>query len=411
MSRRLLIIDPAPPARDYLLDRLRSRGHHLTGVTPVVGSSGLELCHEQIVESFYPLESLIQKLRNLPDFEGVICYHQAAIHVANQIAHALGLTPSWENPKNDLASKHVIDGLWEQAHLFRPKRYAEDKIERYPVIVKPAGLQGQIGVRRCRTADEVAGWLKEISSITVPFERAGRSYEMMSMYRSDRNVIIQEFHFPDKGTPYELSAEFFVQDGEITLLGGFDMDVVEDEEFLDQAKAIFPGLFDRSPFAESLKSYVRAVGMLNGFCHLEFKICDGRVLPIELNARLVGEPLPGYLENSLGIDVADLLFALATGERIRPPITSDQLEASSWGGFLRVYQPRKDYGDLACRVEVPQIEGARVRFKQQLEPGQPIERWETCMGDYLGMVYYETERREVAEVLFNELPRLIRFCP
>src|SRR5690242_8425030 len=243
---RLVIVDPAPPVRDWILDELVAAGHHLTGVTPVIGGSGLAKCHTQIICDFHPVDALVERLRREPRFDGVICFHQAAIRFGNQVAHGLGLPPLWADRALDLSNKRVLQALWEQHALVVPARVDLDHDFVDSVVVKPAGLQGQIGVKVCRGAQEAREWARHIAGITVPFAVHGAPYEMTQIYQSDRSALVQQFVRADAGTPHECTAEFFVTDGEPLYLGGFDKTSVQDAEFPSEELFLFPGLYPRS---------------------------------------------------------------------------------------------------------------------------------------------------------------------
>lgn len=195
-------------------------GHNLVGVTPVRESTGLALCHEQLVADFWPVEALAEKLRTLGPFDGLVCYHQASTGIANRIAHILELPPIWNDPSLDFSNKITLQKHWESAGLEVPQSHnCYKSICDWPVVIKPAGLQGQIGVKLCRNHQQAQEWIRFLSNITVPFQLGDSHYEMTRIYHTDRSPLIQEFIQPDAGTPFESTAEFLVTEGDITYLG------------------------------------------------------------------------------------------------------------------------------------------------------------------------------------------------
>lgn len=405
--KRLLVIDPRPTKRDHLLLRWKELGYHVTGVTPIESASGFQYCDDRIIHPFLPVESLIATLKTMPTFDGVICYHQAAINVANNVAHALGLRPMWKGSEQDLSNKIVVHTIWENAKLPVPQRFRSiDEVDLFPVIVKPAGLQGQIGVKLCRSKADAHEWIEMLASTKVPFQVEGVDYEMTEMYASDRSPLIQELIVSDPGLPFECSAEFLVVDGEVRYLGGFDKTSVDDPDLPNEELLVFPHVIERELDLGALVSFIEATGYQNGFCHLEYKVCAGKTVPIELNARLIGSPADECLSAIATIDIADLMARTATGQDIdftSLPNNLTQQNTGRWRGYVKVHLPRRYSNRFVTGFTVPEFKGIKSIYHSFLKPGEAAALWESCVGAPIGMIHFEASSRAEAREYMEKI--------
>src|SRR5918911_218616 len=106
-SRHFLVIEPTPRARDYLLRRLRQRGHRVTTAVAAGGS-----VPNDVVDCWFCVDPMSReaveeiRARNAADpFSGIICYQQAAVEFANRLTQVLGLAPIWRDSKLNVKSK------------------------------------------------------------------------------------------------------------------------------------------------------------------------------------------------------------------------------------------------------------------------------------------------------------------
>ena len=161
---RILVVDPAPPSRDFLLRELRAAGYHVTGLTPLEASPSLAECDEALIAPFVPFEECLAAVRDLDEqrpLQGVVAYHQAAVTTGNRLAHALGVEPAWGGSERDLGDKSELYELWAEAGVPHPPTTIVTGPEdpriasaRYPVVIKPSSMQGGIGTRRCETTEQ-----------------------------------------------------------------------------------------------------------------------------------------------------------------------------------------------------------------------------------------------------------------
>lgn len=402
---RLLLVDPAPSSRDWIVTSLRGLGHFVTGLTPVGGGSGLAACDEQIVRSFLDPE-LEAHLSKLNDFDGVVVYHQAATTIANRIAHSLDLPPLWADPTLDLRDKAVTHEIWRREGLAVPERVVRNASEDvFPVVAKPRALQGQIGVRRCDDPSSLEHWLSVIEGLQVPFDVQGESYEMMQIYGLPSGSLVQRMVVADEGQPYESSAEFYVINGLIHYLGGFDKSAIHDGGFFHELALVFPEIVPRSPaLIQHLQEYLRAVGAENGLFHLEYKVVDGVPIPIELNPRVIGYPTDQVLSQALTVSVPELLVAASTGDHLST-MTLGARASEGFTGFVDVYPP----GGWAERpvTDILVDGGPSLDVRTEVYDGESLGPWESCLGEPVGGIWFTAPSAESAQCFVDSLPESV----
>jgi biotin carboxylase len=164
-----------------------------------------------------------------------------------------------------------------------------------PVVVKPVGGSGSVGVRACATSAEVGRHAARLVSRAVA---AG----------DDRRMLVESLV---AGPEY--SVELF--GGEV--VGITRKHLGEPPAFVeaghDYPAAVSPGV--AAALVESATRGTALLGLGWGPLHWELRIAeDGRAVPMEVNPRLAGGFIPELVRHAQGIDLVRETVRLAVGQ-------------------------------------------------------------------------------------------------
>ncbi|MGZ2361956.1 ATP-grasp domain-containing protein [Streptomyces sp. 372A] len=232
-----------------------------------------------------------------------------------------------------------------------------------PVVVKPPGRSGSIGVRRCDTPEAVARHAAELLATTVDERGLPLS----------ATVLVESY----LDGP-EFSVEVF--DGRVRAVVGKHLD--QALGFLETGHDV-PAPVDEAVRAELgavALAAVAALGLDWGAAHVELRLPDGRPAVVEVNPRLAGGMIPQAVLAATGQDLIAELIALVAGrDRVRGPARTD-------AAAIRFVVPATDGAvstvpDPAAARRLPGVVDAAVGARS----GQLITRQGTFM-DRLGHV-------------------------
>ncbi|HEY3611972.1 MAG TPA: ATP-grasp domain-containing protein [Pseudonocardiaceae bacterium] len=241
---------------------------------------------------------------------GVFCYDEGLVWPAAAVSTALGLPGNAPEviaacrDKNAtrvaLAAAGVPQPLSIGVHSLDEALTAAEKIG-FPVVLKPRGLAGSMGVKLATNGDEVTAAYAAATAVSYPGVPV---FEM--------SVLVEEY----VDGP-EISIDAVFHDGECVPLAlarkqvGFDPFFEETGHVVD---ANDPLLTDQK-LIDALRRSHAALGFHTGVTHTEFRLgADGPRL-LEVNARLGGDMIPylGYL--ATGVDIALAAADVAAGRR------------------------------------------------------------------------------------------------
>ncbi|RWA88223.1 MAG: ATP-grasp domain-containing protein [Mesorhizobium sp.] len=163
-----------------------------------------------------------------------------------------------------------------------------------PVIVKPAMGHSSVGVRLCRTADEVV-------------EHTTHLLGGKHIWRSSPKILVEEFA---QGPYY--TAE--IMGNEVVAIGTGDFGCPP--HFVCR-EFTFPALVgddEHERIADVSLSCLRALGLGWGPTNVEFRWTKRGPVVIEVNPRLAGTPFPQLVQLAYGVDLIIEHVKLAIGE-------------------------------------------------------------------------------------------------
>ena len=273
------------------------------------------------------------------DLRGVLTYDETRVRLAAEIAATLGI-PHLDRgaaarcrdklaTRQALALAGVPSARARHVRTLREARASAAAIG-YPLVLKPRGLAGSIGVTRVDHPRELDG----------AFAMAGQA-RLDGV--SPLGLLVEEYL---EGP--ELSVDCAVLNGRVEFATVAQKRLGFAPFFEEVGHAVDPSANSRLPL-DAIRSVVteahRALGVDRGMTHTELRLTPGGPCVVEVNARLGGDLIPyvGYL--ATGIDLAAAAAAVAVGRRPRLDPTRSQAAA------IRFFYPRVDSRVLHVGLE------------------------------------------------------------
>lgn len=307
------------------------------------------------------LGPLAQRIATEVDVAGVLTFEEMYTPVVNQLAVALGLPSFGADAVEACRDKMRSRALLAAAGLRQPRSElvtdaggatSTAAAIGYPVVVKPRGLAGSIGVVMAERPDDLE------QAVTAALDAAGQGAQRHG------GALVEEMVVGP-----EISIDCAVVDGVVTPLflarkrfGAAPYF----EEVGQQVDALDPLLAD-AEITATLEDAHRALGVGTGMTHTEMRLTDRGPVIIEVNARSAGDLVPHTGRAATGIDLAVVAATVARGEQPAATTSSQRVAANEV-----VYPPRRG---TVQRVAVPRVEdhpGAHV-VRAIVDPGDQVD--------------------------------------
>ena len=259
------------------------------------------------VVNFVEIPAAIEAARRIrPDGVLTITSDRAVVAVA-AVAEALGLPGIGVDVAVGLTHKVEMRRRLVRAAIPQPRfgsarslDEARQAIERvgFPCVLKPADSGGQRGVFRLESADELEARFAE----ALAFSRGGET-------------IVEEFV---DGT--EMNAMAVVRNGEVTQLTLSDRHRPPGSGFAVGWIHAYPAALNGNGTAEAerlVERTVQALGLRNGIAFPQLIAgTDGRILMIEVAARIPGGQMADLVRHAVGVDLVEVALRFALGEPV-----------------------------------------------------------------------------------------------
>jgi len=215
---------------------------------------------------------------------------------------------------------HGVRSPWWQVYRFEDESPATSL--RYPVVVKPLGLNGSRGVMRANDP--------------VSFERAVERLRRLLGTRSaaqecgelaDRYLV--EGYIP--GT--EVALEGLLRDGELHTLAVFDKPDPLDGPFFEETIYVTPSRLPDPQIEEIVETARRsaeALGLCDGPLHAELRLNDEGAWPVDVAARTIGGLCARTLRFGAGMSLEEIVLRHA----ISAPLETLNGEATAAGVMM-----------------------------------------------------------------------------
>ena len=270
---------------------------------------------------------------------------------------------------------------------------------RFPCVIKPLSLAGSRGVMR---VDDCEGFLVAVERLRALLEQPAVTAECGDTARE----YLAEDYIP--GT--EVALEALVTDGTLHPLALFDKPDALEGPFFEETIYVTPSRLPAARQREisaAAQRACRALGILNGPVHAEFRLNDAGVWPVDIAARTIGGLCARALRFSDGADDRAPLEEIVLRHAAGLPIASFEREAEA-SGVMMIPIPRA--GRLRAVAGVEDARGvAHVQdVVITIPPGRelvPVPEG----ADYLGFIFARAETPEAVEASLREAHAALRF--
>ena len=309
------------------------------------------------------------------------------------VCERLGLPTNPAKSVEVLGVKHKFRRFLRENGFPCPKTFTfspTDEIERiiagisdmkFPIVVKPTDSSGSKGVTFLNSTD-------------------GLKEAICHANEYSRNKILIAEEFIERGYPYVIGGDIFVEDGKITLYGC--MECLRD----DGGRSLIPigkknpvSLTDRQEVAlhRDLQRIVTALGIKNGELNIELLIDKfDRPHFLELGPRAGGNMIPIQLSDIYGIDLIEANIKAAMGESVN---LNPKKNKNCYMTFVLHSHEDGKFKDVEFSDEIMPYIYRKAIYKH---PGDTVEAFDGA-GKALGIIFMRFPLVELMETIENNI--------
>ncbi|MFJ7768058.1 ATP-grasp domain-containing protein [Streptomyces sp. NPDC097107] len=240
---------------------------------------------------------------------GMCTFTDYSVHVVAEAARKLGLpglSPEAAHRARDkLATRRACTNAGVPGPRFawtvteQAAVTAADDIG-YPCVVKPATEAGSIGVRLCRSADDVRAHFRALTAHERDFRGQAKPV----------GALIEEYLIG-----YEVSVESVLTGGRRHTIGVVDKVLGGHPHFVELGES-FPSMLPEAvtrAASETAHAALDAIGHAFGAAHVELKVTATGVKLVEINARPAGAEITRLILEATGTDLPLQVVRLHAG--------------------------------------------------------------------------------------------------
>jgi biotin carboxylase len=265
----------------------------------------------------------------------------------------------------------------------------------YPVVLKPLSMSASRGVMRANDAAEFEAAFRRIEAILDDPE-----YSLECPGFTDR--VLVEGYLPG----YEVSVEGVLAAGRLKTLAIFDKPDPLEGPYFEETIYVTPSRHpeqDTERITAISERAVRALGLEAGPVHIELRVNDEGVFPIDVAARSIGGLCSRTLSFGTGMSLEELLLRCAMGRDV--PSYDREMRAA---GVMMIPIPRAGVLRAVEGVDgaeaVPLIESVTISIPVG-EKVVPLPEG----NEYLGFIFAKGETPAEVEDALRESHRQITF--
>jgi ATP-grasp domain/L-amino acid ligase C-terminal domain 2/ATP-grasp N-terminal domain len=329
----------------------------------------------------------------------------AAAHVARSLGILHNHPVSVEACRNKLRMREVLRHAGVPVPSFRrvslqPIPEPEFLSIPYPCVLKPLSLSASQGVMRANDRNEFLAGVARLKKLL-------ESPEIQATREPDLDHMLVESYLPGR----EVAAEGLMTEGKLRILSIFDKPDPLEGPYFEETIYVTPSRLlaeEQSSIKKSFLDSARALGLVHGPVHAEFRLNDKGVWPLELAPRPIGGlcaralrfEIPGAAER---IGLEELLLR----HELHLPGASAEREAEA-SGVMMMPVPQsgileKVEGQSAAR-SVAGITSLEITARLR----DYIAAWPEG-SSYLGFLFARAEHPELVEAALREAHAKLRF--
>ncbi|MBD5356427.1 MAG: ATP-grasp domain-containing protein [Bacteroides sp.] len=376
----------------------KDMGYHTVLIDYLPDNPGQHVADKWYQESTTDIEE-VYRIAKEEQVSGILPYaSDPAALPAAIVAERLGLPTNPPKSVEILGVKHKFRRFLQEngfpcpnTYTFSPDTPIEEVRQdlehlKFPIVIKPTDSSGSKGVT----------FLKDLTSLQDAIGHARK-------YSRNRILIAEEFI--ERGFPYVIGGDIFVENGKIVLYG--DMACLRD----DNGKGLIPigkkkphGLneLQANMLHNELQRLINKLGIRNGELNIELIIDKGdRPHFLELGPRAGGNMIPIQLSDAFDVDLIRANVAAALGE----PINLNPIEPKEcFMTYVLHSNETGIYKGVEYSREIEPYIYRRVHYKSE---GDTVEAFDGA-GKALGIVFMRFPDKIAMEHIQSKLNQHIR---
>jgi len=415
---RVLVVGTTPDYVDWIRKSCPGRALFLT--EPAVRRSAQEPCPqpaEEILCNLSNYDAVRRALEQHLDREGLrlggmACYDCESMELAAVLACGLGLPYPSVEAVNNCRDKYLSKILWQKHGLQTPEvkqvRSAAEAAEFFhkldgPCVLKPLSGSGSELIFRC---DEARACEKSFQDIKHGLQQRRTNRLYKSFFADDPVILAESLVNGD-----EYSCDFVIEDRRVEIIR-LTRKILSPGKSFGTAQGYYlpaslPAEINEQDLLQTLYRSAAALGLERAVCMLDFMLCRGRMVLLELAPRPGGDCLPSLLRWGRGLDMLKLLLDFSQQRPLGLKPASDlhdviglRLHAHQ-GGIIK----KIDAGRLQQDARVHEIHLVRKAGDAVKLPPEDYDSW------LLGHIIFEpyavgeaaAQCRELSEKLILEI--------
>ena len=265
----------------------------------------------------------------------------------------------------------------------------------FPVVVKPLALSASVGVMRADDAEQFVAAFERLRALLATPKHREECGEL-------GGYMLVEGYIPG----VEVALEGLLTEGRLRTLAIFDKPDPLEGPYFEETIYVTPSRLperDQLVISAGAEAAARALGLRDGALHVELRLNERGVYPIDVAARSIGGLCARTLAFAGGVSLEELLLRHATGAGD----ASVEREARA-AGVMMVPIPSagtlRSVGGVEAAAAVPHIESVEIT----ITAGSTLVPLPEG-GDYLGFIFARAATPEAVEAALREAHRLLSF--
>ena len=254
--------------------------------------------------------------------DGVACYDCESMELAAVLARERGLPYPSVEAVNNCRDKYLSKIIWQKHGLQTPQikqvRSAAEAADFFrelggPCVLKPLSGSGSELIFRC---DDVRACEKSFQDIKSGLQQRRTNRLYKSFFTDDPVILAEALAGGD-----EYSCDFVIEDRRVEVIRLTRKILSPGKPFGTALgyylPASLPDEIDEQDLLQTLYRSAAALGLERAVCMLDFMLCSGRMVLLELAPRPGGDCLPFLLRRGRGLDMLKLLLDFSQRRPLR----------------------------------------------------------------------------------------------